>query len=927
MFDLSPQSIQVFTPDGRTLRVNRAWEELWGTTLDQLGDYNVLEDPQLIAKGVMPYLKRGFAGEATAIPAILYDPNETLPGLINHAAPRRWVRGFIYPVKDEQNRVSEVVLMHEDITQREQAEEQLQQQQQEYQSILDSVPALVWYKDKNNRHVRCNSRAAAMMGLPKEKIEGVSAWGLFPHELAERFYAEDLEVINSGEPKLGIIEPLQMPSGEIRWHQTDKLPHYDQEGNITGVIIFSLDITQRQRAEESLRDSERMLAQSQKMAHVGSWESRLEGEEGALQWSDETFRIFGYEPGEVKATNDLFFQAVHPNDRDKVRAAVAAAVRENRLYQLEHRIHRPDGTERIVHEWGKVVVGHDGRSLHLTGTCQDITERRQVEEEKEKLAAQVEDEHQRLGSIIASVPGVVWEAWGDPGAAGQRIDFVSDYVEAMLGYTVQEWLQTPSFWLTIVHPEDRERAARVAAEQFSSGRGGVNEFRWMAKDGRVLWVEAHASVMSDATGRPVGMRGVTMDVSARKQAQEERERLLAREQQLRSEAESANQLKDEFLATLSHELRTPLTAILGWGTMLQRNQLEEDDQRAHAVETIVRNAKAQAQLIEDLLDVSRIITGNLRLDVQPFEIAHAIKAAVDGVRPAANAKGISLQVSLDPHARLILGDPARIQQVAWNLLSNAVKYTPEGGRVQVRTERVNSQVEMTVSDTGEGIPLEFLPHVFDRFRQADQATTRRHGGLGLGLAIVRHLAELHGATVHVDSAGKGKGATFTVKLPLMVSHDQTSRVGQEDGNNRRLTGESSGVIDCEAELDGLHVIVVDDEEDTREMVALMLRRCGADVSTAGSTDEALSLFNAQKPDVLVSDIGMPGEDGYTLIRRVRRLSADKGGRIPALALTAYARTEDSVRALSAGYQVHVAKPVDSTDLIAAVASLAGRSTS
>jgi PAS domain S-box-containing protein len=390
---------------------------------------------------------------------------------------------------------------------------------------------------------------------------------------------------------------------------------------------------------------------------------------------------------------------------------------------------------------------------------------------------------------------------------------------------------------------------------------------------------------------------------------------------LYKESEEASRLKDDFLATVSHELRTPLNAILGWSRMLRTNRFDEET-AAQALETIERNAKSQAQLIEDLLDVSRIITGKLRLDIRPVEPVSVINAAIDAVRPAAEAKNVRIKTALDPWAGIVSGDADRLQQVLWNLLSNAIKFTPEDGTVQVRLERANSHIEIIVSDTGEGIEPEFLPFVFDRFRQADSTLTRAHGGLGLGLAIVRHLVEMHGGTVRADSAGENLGATFTVKLPLRAIHQQ----GQEPSLPEPV--EASFIADvafkCPPELNGVRVLVVDDEEDARLLLIAVLEQCNALVRSSSSVAEALAEIEEWMPDVLVSDIEMPGEDGYELIRKVRELEAERGGRIPAVALTAHARTEDRMRALSSGYQMHVPKPVEPAELAVVIASLSRR---
>jgi PAS domain S-box-containing protein len=396
-----------------------------------------------------------------------------------------------------------------------------------------------------------------------------------------------------------------------------------------------------------------------------------------------------------------------------------------------------------------------------------ISERKKAEEDKLRLGTQVEVQRQRVEDIVAHVPGVVWEAWGEPDAATQRINFVSNYVEKMLGYSEQEWLSTRNFWLAIVHPDDRERAAREAGDIFASGSGGVSRFRWVAKNGREIWVEAQSVVVCDEKGQPMGMRGVTMDITTAVVAESERAALLEREQRARAQAEEAGRLKDEFLATVSHELRTPLNAVVGWSRILRSGQLDNDSS-AHALDVIERNAWSQKRIVEDMLDVSRIITGKLQLGLIPLELSPVIHAAIDVIRPAAEAKEIKIVTKISAPELTVSGDSDRLQQVAWNLLSNAVKFTPRNGQIEVSVRQRGAHAEITVTDTGPGIAPEFLSHVFERFRQADGSTTRTHGGLGLGLAIVRHLVELHGGTVEAANCKQDHGATFTVRLPVMA---------------------------------------------------------------------------------------------------------------------------------------------------------------
>jgi signal transduction histidine kinase/ActR/RegA family two-component response regulator len=399
-----------------------------------------------------------------------------------------------------------------------------------------------------------------------------------------------------------------------------------------------------------------------------------------------------------------------------------------------------------------------------------------------------------------------------------------------------------------------------------------------------------------------------------KAAAQEREQILESERAARSEAERLGHLKDEFLATLSHELRTPLNAIQGWATLLrQRTVTQEDLQRG--LETIDRNVRAQGQIINDLLDMSRIISGKLHLEVQPVQLHEIITAAIDTVRQSALGKRIRILPVLDSSISLVRGDPNRLQQVLWNLLSNAVKFTPQGGRIQVVLERVNSHAEITVEDSGVGIRPEFLPYVFDRFRQADPTTSRRYGGLGLGLSIVKTLIEMHGGSVRVKSPGENLGSTFVVALPISYLQEETQRLRQPT-----IATQALDTIEL-PRLDKVTVLIVDDEPDGRMLIARILEGRGALPTCASSAEEALAHLRRERYNILLSDIGMPDLDGYELIRQVRALDSDRRAPIPAIAITAYARTEDRQRSLLAGYQMHLAKPIEARELVAAIASL------
>jgi CheY-like chemotaxis protein len=393
---------------------------------------------------------------------------------------------------------------------------------------------------------------------------------------------------------------------------------------------------------------------------------------------------------------------------------------------------------------------------------------------------------------------------------------------------------------------------------------------------------------------------------------------LQREREMKEELAAANRTKDEFLAMVSHELRTPLNSMLGWARLLRAGMLDQTA-TAHAVEVIESSAKAQARLIEDLLDISRITTGKLRLSMGTVEPASVIQAALDAVRPAAEAKGVQLATRIIPKVGPVTGDQERLQQVFWNLLANAVKFTPKGGRVEVQLGRAGSQLEIVVSDTGQGISPEFLPYVFERFRQADGSITRAHGGLGLGLSIARHLVEMHGGTIRAESGGEGQGASFRVRLPFAPTHWEV-----QPFDCGHLSGTQGTAPADLPRLDGLHVLVVDDDPNTGELITTLLTQYGAEARSCTSAAEARQLLADWRPDVLISDVGMPGEDGYEFIRQLRAAGPVGSIEIPAVALTAYARLEDRRQALQAGFQMHIAKPAEPSELLTIITSLVQR---
>ena len=551
----------------------------------------------------------------------------------------------------------------------------------------------------------------------------------------------------------------------------------------------------------------------------------------------------------------------------------------------------------------------EGTQVVIQCNIRDITARKVAEE-------QLNEAHSKLSFHVANTPLAVVE-WD----AEFRVSRWSSSAEEIFGWKADEVIGRRIGDWRFVFSDDLNTVEQLTSRQQSGiEQQGVSRNRNYTKSGAVLHCEWYNSVLRDRWGKLESVLSLVLDVTARRHAEEERARFLAAEQLARHEAEEANRVKDEFLATLSHELRTPLTAIVGWARLLSTGEVDPD-KYPQAFESIIRNAKSQGRLIDDLLDVSRIITGKLRLDVRSVELALVIKAAVHSVRLAAQAKSIRLELRLDTQPCVVSGDIDRLKQVFWNLLSNAIKFTPRDGTVQVSVTRLHSSAVVQVRDTGPGIDPEFLPWVFDRFRQADGTTTRQHKGLGLGLAIVRDLVELHGGTVLAESIGAGEGASFTVKLPLLAVADKTGTVVRSDERNKlaQQGGLSEGRL-----LQDLRILVVDDELDARQIIMTILERSGADVRTATSVTAAMQTMDTWRPDVLISDIGLPVEDGYALIDRIRSRSPEQGGQIPALALTAYARKEDRARILAAGYQLHVPKPVEPRELVKAIANLVGR---
>jgi PAS domain S-box-containing protein len=600
---------------------------------------------------------------------------------------------------------------------------------------------------------------------------------------------------------------------------------------------------------------------------------------------------------------DEVFVIVNETTRTRVQDPVAKVLRSGHVVGLANHtvlINRV-GRDIPIDDSAAPIRNNEGELSGVVLIFRDITERRRTELSQSYLAAIVESSFDAI--IGKNLDGVI-TSWNQ---AAERI----------FGYKKQEAIGQPI--TLIIPPERHAEEVDILARLRRGERTEHFETVRVRKDGTRINISLTVSPIRHSTGTIIGASKIARDITERKHAERERERLLKSEQAARNKAEEANRLKDEFLATVSHELRTPLTSILGWSTLLRTPRMSQD-QTQQGLETIQRNAKTQAQVIEDLLDVSRIITGKLRLEIRPIMAGPVVESAIASVRPMAEAKGVGLHAQIAENAGFVTADTGRLQQVIWNLLNNAIKFTPRGGQVRVLVNRADSQIEIIVSDTGQGIRPEFLPHVFDRFRQAESSTTRKHGGLGLGLAIVRHLVELHGGTVTASSAGQGQGATFSVRFPLLPDRreEADSLAALEEPATNVAT---AGVL---ADLEDVKALIVDDDADTRQLLRVTIEQAGAKVRDAATAEEGLREAKQWKPSIILADIGMPGKDGYEFIKELREWERHSGARTPAVALTAYARAEDQLHALNAGYEVHISKPIEPDKLLTLIASQLGR---
>ncbi|MGI8499544.1 MAG: PAS domain-containing protein [Hassallia sp.] len=781
----------------------------------------------------------------------------------------------------------------------------------------------------------------ALLGYTQEEVEPTQQWWqqlVHPDDLQRVDDQFQISLANGDHYK--IEYRVRHKDGHYVWLQDRGFVEQDAEGRIIRIVGIRIDINDRKKTEADLRESEERIRLATTAANLGMWFWDLTTNE--LIFTSKCKELFGFAP-DTTITYELLRNRLHPEDRQRTDEAVSSAVAQKLDYNIEYRAVWADNSVHWLAAKGRGFYDADGEPIRMMGTVQDISEQQAALRERKQAEETLRQSEERYRFLADTIPEMVWttNAEGLATYVNQRWQEYSGLnLEETIGYG----------WRKVLHPDDLEKSVQLWTEALSNGTPYEIEHRYLrVADGTYRWHLVRALPIKDDQGLVVKWFGTCTDIHQQKQIEEERARILEIEKAARAEAEAANRIKDEFLAVLSHELRSPLNPILGWTKLLKSRKFDEAA-TFRALDTIERNAKLQIQLIDDLLDVSRILRGKLCLNFTAFDLTIVINAAVETVKLAAQDKSIEMHLQFEPNVGKVLCDFNRLQQVVGNLLNNAVKFTPAGGRVDIRLSVGRGQgaggraqgaggqggqggisplspptpplpysptppttyAEITVTDTGKGISSEFLPHVFEYFRQADSSTTRNHGGLGLGLSIVRHLVELHGGTVMAESPGEGKGATFIVRLPLIEESSKQEKENKTEAENINSLP-----------LVGIRILLVDDEIDTRDFMSFLLQQHGAIVSVASSASEALKAFAQSMPDILLSDLGMPLVDGYSLISQIRSMSPEQGGEIPAIALSAYAGESDRDRAFAAGFQKHVAKPVEPTELLALIADLLG----
>jgi PAS domain S-box-containing protein len=866
--------------------------------------FKIQQNGQDVAPENLPMQQAARTGEATAGEFEFVFENGDVCYLYGRAVPVRYETGEIRGA----------IGAFLDITHLKQAKAALQQSEERLQLALKGAKQGIWDWDLKTQQLTWDDRCKEIFGLPPD----------FP--IALEWHIKALHPDDRSKVEAALTNALQNrhdfeqeyrtfhPDGSMRWVSARGQCYFDPSGvpyRMSGTVLDITTVKQdeaiRRQTEASLQESQERLALALDAARIGSWDWDLETNE--INWSPYHEMIFGYEPGTPHRTYQEWCDRVHPEDLPLTQAAVQQAMKEKREYSSDYRVVWTDGSIHWVSAYGRFHYDSNGKPVRMLGMLFDITDRKQTEEA-------LKASERMFRTLADTIPQLFWVVHRD----GNH-EYCNQRLYEYSGLTLVQL--AGKGWHQIVHPEDLPETLQAFATAIQTGGMFRTEHRLRrASDGEYRWHLAQAIPFRDQDNQIVKWFGSSIDIHDQRLVIEERAQALERERAARMELERVSRMKDEFLAVVSHELRSPLNAILGWSRLL-RTRTFDSQKTEQALASIERNAQAQTQLIEDLLDISRIIRGKIRLELRPTSLLACIQAAIDTIRPAATAKSITIEFHSDLDVSFVSADPDRLQQIVWNLLSNAVKFTPVGGQVDVRVVTVSSEsgagrktpsAQIQVIDTGKGISADFLPHVFERFRQADSTSTRMHGGLGLGLAIVRNLVELHGGTIRADSAGQGQGATFTLQIPLLT-------FTQEEKQTRYCSLQRQTLLDTSLDLSSVRVLIVDDEADTREFLQAALEQYRARVLSAKSAAEAWQHLQTQKPDVLLSDVGMPDEDGFSLIRRIRSLPLEQGGHIPAAALTAYAREGDRLQALAAGFQMHIPKPIEPIQLLTVIVRL------
>ncbi len=872
-------------PEGRVSYLSAAYERLWGWSPQAL--YN---DSSLWIAHIHPgdrdwttqaFLSKAAAGEFDEEYRIVLDDGTV-----------RWVRDRCVPVRDQAGQLYRFTGIAEDITERVEARAALQQSEEFKNRVLESSSDCIKVLDLDAQLLYMNAAGMCLMEIEDSAPYLGASWLDFWQ--GDHWQMVEAAFVAAKAGEVGKFRGFcPTVKGKPKWWDVVLSPIRDRTGRVTQILSTARDVSDRKQAQVDLQAQAKLLQTI--ISSIGDGLVAVNQQREFTIFNAAAQRMFGPLSNDEPSQNwskayGLYLpdqQTLFPiNQLPLFRAIQGEAVTEEVFVRRDS-----DSEGRWISVSGYPLVDADQAANGGIIVCQDITQRKRTEEELQQKNAILDAINQ-----FAPIPIFVKDRCG-------RIIYANPATLSVLGKSAAELL---GHYDVESHPSPEHAAKVIANDQrvMASGQAEVVE---ESPDGIRTFLGTKAPYRSE-TGEVIGLIGISNDITERVQIERDRERIYQQQQAALAESERVNQIKDEFLAVLSHELRSPLNPILGWAKLLQTRQLDEVKTRT-GLETIERNAKAQCQLIDDLLDMARVLRGKLSLSTAPVEVSTAIEGAIDTVQTAADAKSIQIQTAIS-EVGPVSGDIVRLQQIVWNLLTNAIKFTPSGGRVEVALTQVDSSAQISVTDSGKGISPDFLPHIFESFRQQDASITRHHGGLGLGMAIVYQLVEAHGGTITAASAGANQGSTFTVRLPLLDSPSPAELAHSPTAQPLDLTG--------------IRALVIDDEPDSLELLLIVLTQAGAEVLTATSATEFMAAISSFQPTVMVSDIGMPGIDGYTLIQQVRALPPAQGSQVLAIALTAYAGESDRQQAIAAGFDQHVAKPIEPNQLVAAIVDLLAR---